>query len=118
MKNQLSSRACRGTSNFSSALCGLRKGSKRSFGKLRTTVLLASALALIACSRLTEANLQKIHTGMTTDEVKAILGSPTDAQSGDMLGIKGTSYTYHTATSDVKITFLNDKVISTEGDFK
>ncbi len=55
---------------------------------------------------------------MTTDEVKAILGSPTDAQSGDMLGIKGTSYTYHTATSDVKITFLNDKVISTEGDFK
>ena len=84
-----------------------------------TAAAIATALFLAACgSKLTEDNLQKIHNGMTTDEVKAILGNPTDVQSSGVLGITGTTYTYHTDTSDVKITFLNEKVISTEGDFK
>jgi outer membrane protein assembly factor BamE (lipoprotein component of BamABCDE complex) len=78
----------------------------------------ATLLLLTACSKLTEDNLQKIHNGMTTDEVKAILGAPTDTQSGSALGISGTTYVYHTSASDVKITFLNDKVIATEGEFK
>ncbi len=79
---------------------------------------IALALLLTACSKLTEVNLQKIHNGMTTAEVKTILGDPTDTQTGSVLGISGTTYLYHTATSDVKITFLNDKVISTDGEFK
>jgi len=29
-----------------------------------------------------------------------------------------TTFTYHTGSSNVAITFLNDKVIATEGDFK
>jgi hypothetical protein len=79
----------------------------------------ALALLLAACaSKLTEDNLQKIHNGMTTDEVKAILGTPTGIQSSGALGITGTTYTYHSGSSDVKITFLNDKVIATEGEFK
>lgn len=86
---------------------------------LRTILLTSVVLVLAACaSKLTEANLQKIHTGMTTDEVKAILGEPTTKESGSMLGISGTTYTYHTDTSDVKITFVNDKVMTTEGEFK
>ncbi len=82
--------------------------------------LVAAALLLAtACSRLTEDNLQKIHNGMTTDEVKAILGEPTSSQTGSALGlISGTTYVYHTNTSDVKITFVDDKVIATEGQFK
>lgn len=80
--------------------------------------LAVSFLMATACSRLTEDNLQKIHNGMTTDEVKAILGSPNDVQSSGALGITGTTFTYHTSSSDVKITFLNDKVIATEGEFK
>jgi hypothetical protein len=81
---------------------------------------IATALLLLtACSRLTEANLEKIHNGMSPDEVKAILGDPTSSQSSNTLGIiSGTTYTYHSKTSDVTITFLNDKVIATEGDFK
>jgi hypothetical protein len=79
----------------------------------------ALALFLTACgSKLTEDNLQKIHNGMTTDEVKAILGAPTGIQSSGALGITGTTYTYHSGSSDVKITFLNDKVMATEGEFK
>ncbi|MCE0496417.1 MAG: outer membrane protein assembly factor BamE [Methylacidiphilales bacterium] len=84
-----------------------------------TTLSTIAVLILVtACSKLTEDNLQKIHNGMSTDEVKAILGTPTDVQSSGALGITGSTYTYHTSTSDVKITFLNDKVIATEGDFK
>jgi outer membrane protein assembly factor BamE (lipoprotein component of BamABCDE complex) len=80
---------------------------------------ITAALLVTACSRLTEANLQKVQNGMTTDEVKAILGDPTSSQTGSALGIvSGTTYVYHTDTSDVKITFVNDKVIATEGEFK
>jgi outer membrane protein assembly factor BamE (lipoprotein component of BamABCDE complex) len=78
----------------------------------------AALLLVTACSRLTEDNLQKVHNGMTTAEVKAILGDPTSSQTGGVLGITGTTYTYHTSSSDVKITFVADKVIATEGDFK
>jgi hypothetical protein len=82
-------------------------------------VAISSILLLTACSRLTEDNLQKIHNGMTPAEVKAILGDPTSSQTGSALGIvSGTTYIYHTSSSDVKITFLNDKVIATEGEFK
>jgi SmpA/OmlA family protein len=88
--------------------------------KFLTPFLAVAALFLVAaCSRLTEDNLQKVHNGMTTDEVKAILGEPTSSDTSSALGIiSGTTYTYHTSSSDVKITFVNDKVIATEGDFK
>jgi outer membrane protein assembly factor BamE (lipoprotein component of BamABCDE complex) len=88
--------------------------------KLSTLFLIVGALALVtACSKLNEDNLQKIHNGMSTADVKAILGDPTSSQTGSALGIvSGTTYVYHTDTSDVKITFVDDKVIATEGDFK
>jgi len=82
-------------------------------------LLLSAVLLLSACSKLTEDNLQKIHSGMTTDEVKAILGAPNDWEGSGLNGtISQATYTYHTNASDVKITFVNDKVIATEGDFK
>jgi hypothetical protein len=82
-------------------------------------VAVAALLLVTACSRLTEDNLQKIHNGMTPAEVKAILGEPTSSATSSALGIiTGTTYTYHSGSSDVKITFLNDKVIATEGEFK
>jgi hypothetical protein len=85
-----------------------------------SAILLASTVLLVtACARLTEDNLQKIHNGMTTSDVKAILGEPTSSQTGNALGIiSGTTYVYHTDNSDVKISFVDDKVIATEGDFK
>ncbi|MCE0483020.1 MAG: outer membrane protein assembly factor BamE [Methylacidiphilales bacterium] len=84
----------------------------------RLALITAAVVLLAGCSRLTEANLEKIHNGMTTDEVKAILGPPSETESSGALGITGTTYSYHSGSSDVKITFLNDKVIATEGQFK
>ena len=89
-----------------------------STARLGTLLLVGAALLITACSRLTPANLQKIHNGMTPDEVKGILGSPTSVESSGALGFTGTTYTYHSGSSDVKITFLNDKVMATEGEFK
>jgi hypothetical protein len=84
-----------------------------------TLLALATLMLVTACSRLTEDNLQKIHNGMTTADVKAILGEPPSSQTGSALGIiSGTTYVYHTDTSDVKINFVDDKVIATEGEFK
>ena len=83
-----------------------------------TLPLLAALLLVTACSRLTETNLQKVQNGMTTEQVKDILGDPTSAETGSALGISGTTYTYHTAASDVKIVFVDDKVVSTSGNFQ
>ena len=85
---------------------------------LRTILLFTAVLALAACSKLTQDNLSKIHNGMTTDEVKAILGDPTNSSSGSFLGQSGTEFVYHTDESDVKIDFVNDKVIATSGSFQ
>jgi hypothetical protein len=88
--------------------------------KISTAFFVMTTLVLVtACSRLTEDNLQKVHNGMSTADVKAILGEPTSSETSSALGIvSGTTYAYHTDSSDVKITFVNDKVIATEGDFK
>jgi outer membrane protein assembly factor BamE (lipoprotein component of BamABCDE complex) len=85
---------------------------------LRTLLLLTTVAALSACSKLTQDNLEKVHTGMTTTDVKSILGDPTSSQTGNLLGISGTSYTYHTDKSDVTITFVNDKVTTIQGNFQ
>jgi outer membrane protein assembly factor BamE (lipoprotein component of BamABCDE complex) len=86
--------------------------------RLRTLLLFTVVAALAACSKLTQDNLEKIHNGMTTDEVRTILGDPTSSNTGGALGITGTTYIYHTDKSDVKITFVNDKVIAMEGSFQ
>ena len=90
-----------------------------SMKSILTPLFAIAVLVLVTgCSKLTDDNLQKIHNGMTTSDVKAILGEPTSSNTGSALGISGTTYTYHTDKSDVKITFVDDKVISTEGSFQ
>jgi outer membrane protein assembly factor BamE (lipoprotein component of BamABCDE complex) len=86
---------------------------------LRTLLLFTAVAALAACSKLTEDNLQKIKPGMTTDQVEEILGKPTSSQTGSALGlVSGTTYIYHTDKSDVKINFVDGKVVTTEGSFQ
>ncbi len=88
--------------------------------KFHTTLLTVATLVLVtACSKLTEDNLQKVHNGMSTAEVKEILGTPSDIQTSNVMNVvTGTTYTYHSGSSDVKINFVDDKVIATEGEFK
>ncbi len=74
-------------------------------------VALAFALACSPGPRLTPANLEQVKDGMTTSQVKALLGEPT-AVSTHSLPVLGdvTTYEYKTDKADVEIHFRNDQV--------
>ena len=87
---------------------------------LHTTLFAVAALLLLtACSKLTEDNLQKVHNGMTTDEVKAILGEPTDSSTEPIpiVGGNKTTLTYSGPQAHIVIVLKNDQVQSKEGNF-
>jgi hypothetical protein len=63
-------------------------------------------LTLTACSRLTAENYDRIEVAMAYDEVKKIIGEPT--QCDDMLGIK--QCTWGDGNQYIKVSFIGGKV--------
>lgn len=53
---------------------------------VRRALVLAAALLLVGCSKVTEENYSKLKVGMPYDEVRAILGEP--ASCDDALGLR------------------------------
>jgi len=81
-------------------------------------LFLAVAMTLLACgSKMNSANLEKIHNDMTTAEVKDVLGSPTEENTGGMGPLSGTTYVYKSGKSQVTINFVNGKVVMKSGSF-
>lgn len=84
--------------------------------------LLCAALAFLslgACggdalsgSKLTSANYDQISLGMSKSQVETILGSPTTAETKDMVIFKKTTYRYEDGAKFAMITFKNDEVDS------
>ena len=77
--------------------------------KLRALAF-AAVLLLAACSKVTQENFAKIRDGMSEQEVTAILGSPTESSSGNVLGISGTSSKWAGGDATITIRFVNGKV--------
>jgi outer membrane protein assembly factor BamE (lipoprotein component of BamABCDE complex) len=83
-------------------------------------LLLIAALFLgVGCSRnglsgskLTSANYDQISLGMSKAQVETILGSPTTAETKDMVIFKKTTYRYEDGAKFAMITFKNDEVDS------
>lgn len=73
-------------------------------------VVLAMALAVAACSRLTEDNFSKVQVGMTEQEVSAILGSPGESDSVNILGVSGTAWRWKSGNTVASVQFVNGKV--------
>jgi outer membrane protein assembly factor BamE (lipoprotein component of BamABCDE complex) len=69
--------------------------------------LLALALLLTACSKVTAENYAKIKAGMAYPEVTAILGNP--ASCSDMAGFKACRW--GDDKSNVTVRFVGDKVV-------
>jgi SmpA / OmlA family/Prokaryotic membrane lipoprotein lipid attachment site len=69
------------------------------------------ALLLAACSKVTEENYAKIQNGMTEQEVYAILGSPTQESSRDLLGVSATSAKWVSGDKVVTVQFVGGKVV-------
>jgi hypothetical protein len=76
----------------------------------RVLVALAAALLLTACSRITQENFVKIEQGMPEQEVIALLGSPTESSSVDVLGVSGTSSRWMSGDAQITVRFVNGKV--------
>lgn len=84
--------------------------------------LLFAALALLslgACNRnalsgskLTSANYDQVTLGMSKSQVETILGSPTSAETKDLVIFKKTTYRYEDGAKFAMITFKNDEVDS------
>jgi len=111
----LSSRACRGTSNYSAQNHRLWTNKKRSFDKLRMTTLLGSALALTACSSaVTPDKMAQIKPGMKTDQVEAILGRPARIEQSETTGLSGEVDYYPAPNGDGRVIFLNNIVFKAE----
>jgi hypothetical protein len=81
--------------------------------------VLACVALLAACSsKLTNENLSKVKSGMSEAQVLEILGKPTKIETGETLGIRGSSYLYEKGKTKVQITFVNDAVIGKSGNFE
>jgi hypothetical protein len=74
-------------------------------------VLLPLLLAACSPAKLTEENVAKIGDGMTIEQVKAIVGPPTETQSGSILGITGASSVWKEGDATLAVQFVNDKVV-------
>lgn len=74
-------------------------------------LLLAAVLALGACSKVNQANFDKVHDGMSLQEVKSLLGDPNEISSAGIGPLSGTSAVWKASDgTTITISFLNEKV--------
>ena len=76
----------------------------------RFAAALVVAFALVACSKVTPENYERVKEGMTEVEVTAILGKPDDTSSVAILGLTGTSDSWVGNEYSIMIQFVNGKV--------
>ena len=77
---------------------------------MRSTILaLSAALILAACSKVTQENFAKIEEGMTEEQVRAILGTPDESNSVNVLGVSGTASRWRSGDAVITVRFVNGK---------
>lgn len=76
----------------------------------RRAIAAALLALLVACSKVTPENFARVQNGMTEQEVAAILGSPTESTSRDVLGITGTASRWVSGDTAITIRFVGGKV--------
>jgi hypothetical protein len=67
-------------------------------------------LTLAACSKVTQENFNKIQEGMSEQEVLALLGTPSESNSVNVLGMSGTSSRWASQDATITVRFVNGKV--------
>lgn len=75
---------------------------------------LVISLSLISCSgaKISQANFDKIKTGMTLAEVTVILGEPTESSSVDVAVFSGTVSMWKAGDVTITMQFVNGKVVA------
>jgi hypothetical protein len=85
----------------------------------------ALSLVLMGCGggsplTLTQENLDKVQDGMSQNDVRAILGAPTESKTDPIPIVGGTqtTYVYRNDKSEVTIVFKNDQEKEKHGTFQ
>jgi len=85
--------------------------------KIRKQYLVKLAIAIVlstflfGCfSKINQENYAKIENGMTMEQVKDILGEPTESQTAGIGPLSGTSAIWKSDSVTIKLTFVNSKV--------
>lgn len=71
---------------------------------------LAGLLFLAACSKVNQENFAKVQEGMSEQEVMAILGTPTESNSVNILGVSGTASRWVRGDTVITVRFVNGKL--------
>jgi len=86
--------------------------------------LLAILIGLTGCaeeaetSRVTQENFNQLKEGMTTDDVQAILGEPTEVKRADIPMVATASYRYADEKNNrIELTFFNNKLTTKKASF-
>lgn len=77
---------------------------------MKILVLAVALLFLVACSKITQENFARIQDGMSEQEVIALLGSPAESNSVNVLGVSGTSSRWVGRDAVITVRFVNGKV--------
>jgi hypothetical protein len=75
---------------------------------MRVAILLV-ALLLWGCSKVTPENFEKVQEGMSEQEVRAVLGDPTESNSVTVLGVSGTASRWVGRDAEIIVRFINGK---------
>ena len=79
---------------------------------MKRFLILATLMLLAACSKITAENYQKVSAGMNRTEVVALIGEPTQTESGSVMGIKGETATWKTEKMTISAQFVNEKLLT------
>jgi hypothetical protein len=71
---------------------------------------LVMAVLIAGCSKVTQENFAKVQEGMSEQEVIALLGSPTESRSVEVLGVSGTTSRWVRGDTEITVRFVNGKV--------
>jgi hypothetical protein len=69
------------------------------------------SVTLVACSKISQKNFDKIQPNMSMSDVIAILGNPSSSDSMMISGISGTSAVWKDENAEINIQFLNNKMV-------
>ncbi len=84
----------------------------RAVRRAGAAVLLASALLAGCGSKITQENFDKIQAGMSREDVKAILGEPTELSGVGVGTISGDSWVWKKDGTVITIQFVGGKVLA------
>lgn len=88
---------------------------RRDFGGTFWVIIfiVLSMLASAACgSKINRTNFEKVTADMTEEEVREILGPPTESSGVSIGGFSGTASTWKSDDGTISIQFMNGKVMA------